>query len=127
MNNFLIKMPCKTLIALVIAFIFSSALLSYIQANEPDTELDKTVISSASGVMSDLNFTVTINVGDPMTGARMTDGYLSFHSGQGWTQVSWLRGALSAISIPSLSVWGMVGTAIGLVLLFILRAQRRQV
>ena len=100
---------------------------STVSANEPDTELDKTVISSASGVMSDLNFTVTINVGDPMTGARMTDGYLSFHSGQGWTQVSWLRGALSAISIPSLSVWGMVGTAIGLVLLFIWRAQRRQV
>ena len=33
----------------------------------------------------------------------------------------------ATISIPSLSVWGMVGTAIGLVLFFIWRAQRRQV
>ena len=38
-----------------------------------------------------------------------------------------IYGVNPTISIPSLSVWGMVGTAIGLVLLFIWRAQRRQV
>ena len=121
-----IKAIPQLLLAFTLILIITASSTPPLSADDPEIVLDKPAIASASGVMSDLNFTATINVGEPLSGGQMTDGYVTVHVGQGWTQVSWLRGALSAISIPSVTVWGLAGAAAVMLMLFAWRLRQRR-
>ena len=46
----------------------------------------------SSVVKSDQNFTATINLGKSLSGGQVSVGRITAHIGQGWTQVSLLRG-----------------------------------
>ena len=46
----------------------------------------------SSVVKSDQNFTATINLGKSLSSSQVSVGRITAHIGQGWTQVSLLRG-----------------------------------
>ena len=112
-------------VVLLVSVTFSNLSLSSTLGSEPEIVLDEATFSSAVGLMSDSNFTITVNSGESLSGGQMSDGHIIAHPGQSWMQVSWLTGVLSSISIPSISMWGLVVLALSLIFASFWKIQRK--